>query len=162
MENNSRPNLRKEFFSSKTLRWTISVLGGLIIIVGSFALGIRVGLQEAKFTESWAKNYPNNFGGSRPILPPPQERNQIINSHGIVGTILSIDKDLKTLVIKGSDNVEKTVTLENETTIRENFDTLTAKDLKSGQTIIVIGEPQEQGSASGQIEAKFIRVLSQP
>ena len=65
-------------------------------------------------------------------------------------------------MIKGSDNVEKTVTLENETTIRENFDTLTAKDLKSGQTIIVIGEPQEQGSASGQIEAKFIRVLSQP
>jgi hypothetical protein len=164
METNQQPaaNPQQNFFTSKTLKWTICVLGGLIIIVGSFALGIRVGLQEARFTESWAQNYPNNFGGTGPIVAPPQERDHTINSHGIVGTILSIDKDYKTIVIMGSDNVEKTVDLESGTTIRQNFDTVKPQDLKENDSIIVIGEPEDQGSSQGQIDAKFIRVLSQP
>ncbi len=139
---------------SKIFIFTVAGLLELILLIGVFALGMRVGFHKANFTCSWERNYPENFNlpGRRLLLPPPP--GSLFNAHGVFGIILS--KDQTKLVIKDQDNTEKTVVVSDGTTIRRNFDSLTANDLKAGQQIVVIGEANSQG----QIEAKLIRVLN--
>lgn len=138
---------------SKFFKITAVILAELILLIGAFSVGTKVGFRKAVFTYSWSQNYPNNFGGSKMMPPPPN--GQFFNPHGMDGTILSADKN--TLVIKDGDNNEKTVIISAQTAIRQNFQSLGPTDLKTGEEIVVIGEPNPQG----QIEAKLIRVLEQ-
>jgi RNase P/RNase MRP subunit p29 len=138
---------------SKIFKFVIALLAELIILVGIFSLGMNIGIKKAGFTYAWSQNYLNNFGGSRMMVAPPPS-GQFFNPHGLDGTILSSDKN--TLVIKGDDNTEKTILISPQTTIRFNFQNLQESDLKTGEEIIVIGDPNPQG----QIEAKLIRVLN--
>lgn len=141
------------FFGNKMAIVTIASLGGLILLVGTFAAGLNIGRREARFSESWGRYYPQNFGY---VMPPPESgRMMMFNAHGVFGTILSIDKN--TLTIKGTDNTEKTVLISSGTTIRQNTQDLKTMDLKVNQQIVVIGTPNEQG----QINAELIRILNQ-
>lgn len=139
---------------SKIFKFTIAFLAELIFLIGAFSLGMNVGFHKAGFTYSWNQNYPNNFGGPK-ILAMPPPNSAFFNPHGLDGTILSVDKN--TLVIKDGDNNEKTVIIPPQTSIRQNFQNLQPADLKTGEEIVIIGEPNPQG----QINAKFIRVLNQ-
>jgi len=137
----------------RTFKFTIALLAELILLVGAFSLGVNIGLKKAGFTYSWSQNYPNNFGGRGALIPPPPG-GQFFNAHGLDGTILTLDKN--SIVIKDEDSTEKTLLITPQTTIRLNFQNLAPADLKTGEEIVVIGEPNPQG----QIEAKLIRVLN--
>lgn len=137
---------------SKAFKIIVVILTELILLIGAFSLGINVGFKKAFFTYSWNQNYPNNFGG-RAILAPPSNA-QFFNAHSLDGIILSLDQS--NLVIKDEDSNEKTIIITPQTVIRQNFQTLLAKDLKTGEEIVIIGE----ANAQGQIDAKLIRVLS--
>jgi hypothetical protein len=141
---------------SKTFKWAVFIIAGFIMLIGAFTLGIRVGFHEAHFTETWEKGYSANFGvpGDMPIKRSPQD--PFLNAYGISGTILTVNGN--NLTLKDSDNTEKVVVMSAGTSIRLNFSTLKPADLKTNQSIIVIGQPNEQG----QIDAKFIRILNQP
>jgi hypothetical protein len=139
---------------TKTFKFTIALLAELILLVGAFSLGVNVGLKKAGFTYSWSQNYPNNFGGRQALISPPPG-NEFFNPHGLDGIILNADKN--TVVIKDEDSTEKTLLISPQTTIRLNFQNLAPADLKTGEEIVVIGEPNGQG----QIDAKLIRVLNQ-
>lgn len=139
---------------SKIFKFSIALLAELILLIGAFSLGMNVGFHKADFTYSWNQNYPNNFGGPK-ILTMPPPNGAFFNPHGLDGTILSVDKN--TLVIEDGDNNEKTVIISPQTSIRQNFQNLQPADLKMGEEIVIIGEPNPQG----QIDAKFIRVLNQ-
>lgn len=139
---------------SKKFKFAIALLIELILLIGAFSLGINVGLKKAGFTYSWNQNYPNNFGGPRILLAPPPS-GQFFNPHGLDGIILTLDNN--TLVLKDENDTEKTILLSPQTTIRFNFQSLKPADLKTGEEIVVIGNPNPQG----QIEAKLIRVLNQ-
>jgi RNase P/RNase MRP subunit p29 len=139
---------------SKIFKFSIVLLAELILLIGAFSLGMNVGFRKAGFTYSWSQNYPNNFGG-RPALTAPPPSSAFFNPHGLDGTILNSDKN--TLVLKDEDSTEKTVLISSQTSIRMNFQNLKAADLKAGEEVVVIGEPNPQG----QIEAKLIRVLNQ-
>lgn len=149
------PPAPKPPMHSKTFKWTIAGISGLIILIGVFGLGLRVGLHEASFTEDWERDYSQNFGSftGAPVKHSPQD--PFLTAHGVLGSILSISGN--DLAIKGSDNNEKTVVVSDDTTIRQNFQSLKLSDLKANDSIIVIGDPDDQG----RIEAKFIRVLNQ-
>ena len=136
---------------SKTFKITVVILAELILLIGAFWLGINVGFKKAFFTYSWSQNYPNNFGG-RTMMAPPNA--QFFNAHGLDGIILSLDQN--SLVIKDEDSNEKTISITPQTVIRQDFQTLQAKDLKIGEEIVIIGSANPQG----QIDAKLIRVLS--
>ncbi len=138
---------------SKTFKFIIVFLAELILLVGVFSLGVNVGIKKAGFTYAWSQNYFNNFGGRSPLVPPPPS-GQFFNAHGLDGTILTLDKN--TVIIKDEDNNEKTLVISPQTTIRQNFQNIQAGNLKIGEEIIVIGEPNPQG----QIDAKLIRVLN--
>lgn len=156
-EKNQNQPAHNNFYSphSKTLKYTISGLAGLVVLIGVFSLGVNVGFRKAGYTYSWARNYPNNFGmpGKRFLLAPSGGA-PFLNAHGLDGSILSIDKS--TVTIKDEDGNEKIITILPTTTIRKNFQNIQAQDLKTGEEIVVIGSPNSQG----QIEAKFIRALN--
>jgi len=138
---------------SKVFKFVVALLAELILLIGTFSLGMNVGFHKAGFTYSWSQNYPNNFGGRQALVAPPPS-SAFFNPHGLDGTILNSDKN--TLVLKDEDNTEKTVLISSQTSIRLNFQNLKAADLKAGEEVVVIGEPNPQG----QIEAKLIRVLN--
>ncbi len=141
------------------IKWGLVVLAGLILIVGSFSLGVFVGFKKAGFSYSWGENYEHNFGGPRNgfflfrRMPEGVGGDDFINANGTVGSILKINNN--SVVIKGNDNVEKVINIGANTVIRRQRDTIKIADLKINDLIVVIGNPNN----SGQIDAKFVRVF---
>ena len=146
----------KKTSNSDILKWVIIGFLALIIIVLVFGIGIRVGLEKARFSYGWAENYHKNFGGPRMGFMDDWRQfpaGDFIEGHGSFGEIIKINND--NLVIKGGDNAEKVILLKGDTIIERFRETLKPGDLKVGDFIVVIGSPND----SGQIEAKLIRVL---
>jgi len=147
------------------LKWIIIGLFVFVVVVLIFGAGIMVGGMKARFSYRWAENYHKNFAGPRegffgnwqgaPPLP-----GDFIQGHGVFGQIIKINNSSSaiSLAIKGKDGVEKIVLIKDNTIIEKFRDTVKAADLKVDDYIVVIGEPND----SGQIEAKFIRILPQP
>lgn len=117
------------------------IIVGIIIVLVAFGAGTFVGMRRANFSMRWAENYQRNFGEPR------------FNAHGISGQIIKIEGS--TLVINGRDNVEKIILTTASTTINGFRINLKTADLKAGDNIIVIGNPND----TGQIEARFIRLM---
>ncbi len=149
-----------EFFRSKKFHIITWGLAGLIVLLFVFGFGIFVGYKKASFSYRWGKNYYRNFAGPRTGFFRDFDRDlegtDFINSNGIFGLIIKIDLPGQTLIVKGSDNVEKTVLVSDKTTIIDRRESIRSSDLKTDERVVIIGVPNEQG----QIEAKFIRVFN--
>ncbi len=148
--------LAKRLLHPDVLKWIITGLAGFIIIVLVFGAGVWVGGEKARFSYYWAESYHKNFGGPRPGFLGDWQNfpaGDFIEGYGAFGEIIKIDDSM--LVVKGRDNVEKIILIKDNTTIERFRDTIKITDLKIGEYIVVIGEPNN----AGQIEAKFIRLL---
>lgn len=132
-----------KIFQSKIFKFVLIGTGSFLIILLIFGAGLFIGYKKAGFSYRWAENYHKNFAGPRNFL----------EAHGVFGSIIKIDGS--TLVIKGSDNVEKTVLISDKTLIQDRRETLKISDLKVDDQVVIIGSPTEDG----QIEAKFIRIM---
>ena len=155
---------KQNAFWAKTLTWIFVGLAGLAIVILIFCIGMFVGEKKAGFSYRWAESYHQNFGGPRggflgdwqklPLSP-----GDFTAVHGLFGQIIQVpvaDQNGQTiLVIKGGDGVEKVVLVNDNTLIKRIRDTVKPADLKVDDYIVVIGEPND----SGQIEAKFIRLM---
>ena len=146
-----------KFFQSKTFKTTLIVIGALIVLLLVFKAGEFVGYRKARFSYKWGENYNRNFAGPRGGFFGNFGRgfgdHDYINAHGTFGSIIKIDSS--TFVVKGNDNVEKTILISDKTTITSRRETIKTSDLKVDDRIAIIGSPNEQG----QIEAKLIRVF---
>ena len=160
--NNNGQNIKKNNEKSEYdgLKWAVIIIAGFVIVVSAFGLGVFVGGLKAKFSYQWAENYEKNFAGppkgffndfKRFPFPPPD----FMEGHGIIGEIISV-KD-KSVAIKGKDGVEKVIVLNDDTVIRNKGAAVKKEDLKTGDYIVVIGAPNDEG----QIEAKLIRIFNQ-
>jgi hypothetical protein len=138
------------------LKWFILGLCGFIIILLILGLGIFIGATKARFSYRWAENYHKNFGGPRGGFMggfPGFPDRDFIEGHGTFGEIIKInDSDL---VIKGRDDVEKVILITKDTVIKKGKKTIKKEDLKVGNAITVIGNPDNQG----RIEAELIRIF---
>jgi hypothetical protein len=146
----------REIFQSKKFKIALLGIAGLIAALLIFQAGIFVGYRKADFSFNWERNYPRVFG-----TPPNNFFNEFgdrgfINGHGTVGQIIKIDG--YNIIIKGSDNVEKTIIVSDSTSIQSGRQSLKISDLKINDYIVAIGSPNN----SGQIDAKFIRVMPPP
>lgn len=144
------------FFQSKIFLGLIYGIAGLIIILAIFKAGEIVGIKKADFSCRWSDNYHRNFGGPRQGFMQGFGDRDFIDANGTFGQIIKIDAS--TLVIKGRDNIEKVVLVENDTVVKDLNQTVKSADLKVDDYIVVIGQPNE----NGQIMAKFIRLLPPP
>lgn len=142
------------FFKSKKfyiITWSVA---GVIILLLTFKVGVIVGYKKASFSYRWGENYHRNFAGpGKGFLHDVADRN-FIESHGTFGQI--IKKDGTTLVVRSREMIEKIITIANDTVIRSGRDTATLNDLNVNDYIVIIGAPNTEG----QIEAKFIRIMT--
>ncbi|MFH1111946.1 MAG: hypothetical protein V1712_02650 [Patescibacteria group bacterium] len=146
-----------KFWQSKIFLTATWIIGAMIILLCIFQIGVMVGARKAGFTYRWGENYHRNFAGPQGgFAPPGLGDRDFIEANGIVGQIIKLDTN--SLVIKGRNNVERVVLINEQTTILRFQDTVKYVDLKIDEFIVVIGEP----NAAGQIEAKFIRIMPQP
>ena len=141
------------FWGSKTLGIVILSGTGVVILVFVFGLGVFVGTKRADFSFKWAEAYHQNFGGPQGgFLGDPTGR-EFTDANGVFGQIIKIDS--QTLTIKGRDSVEKIVLVNDKTTISFQRQNKKLADLKIGENVVVIGEPNN----NGQIEAELIRII---
>lgn len=133
------------------MTWSVA---GLIVLLLTFKVGMIVGYKKASFSYRWGENYHRNFAGpGKGFLHDVADRN-FIESHGTFGQI--IKKDGTMLVVRSREMIEKIITITNDTVIRRGRDEAMLNDLNVNDYIVIIGAPNTQG----QIEAKFIRIMS--
>jgi hypothetical protein len=141
------------FFKSKQFKLVLSALGGLIILLIVFQLGMFVGFRKANFTFRWGENYHRAFGGPKGGFLKNFEGRDFTSGYGVVGNIIKIDGGL--IVVKGSDNVEKIIAIDSITVINKGRQAIQLSDLKIDDRIVAIGSPKDDGS----VMAKMIRVF---
>src|SRR3989344_301184 len=162
-EEKSIKKLFKIFENRDVLKWIIIGLVSFTALVLVFGAGVKVGTLKARYSYRWAENYHKNFAGPRGGFFDNFRRgfddDDFIEAHGVFGSVIKIDtltsSGQATLIVKGKDNVEKTILVSDKTTISNRRDVIKFDGLKIDDQVVIIGSPNEQG----QIEAKFIRVF---
>jgi hypothetical protein len=147
-------NLDK-IFQSKLFRGIILGLLALVVVLSILKIGMFIGIKKADFSHRWSDNYHRNFGGPRNGFMEGFGDRDFMDANGVFGKIIKIEN--QNITINGRDNVEKIITVSDQTVIKRFMDTIKTSDLKIDESIVVIGEPNN----AGQIEAKLIRVMPQ-
>jgi hypothetical protein len=147
----------KEFFRSKVFAGILAGVGITLIAVFLFEAGVTVGYHEATFSERWGANYGKNFGVSNDAMHGALPDGNLPTPDGTLGKILSISpaSGTSTMIIASAQKPEQKVLIDADTIIRSHEDTLTAASLTVGESVVVLGTPDEQG----EIEAKLVRVV---
>lgn len=145
-----------KFFQSKIFLGIIIGILAFMVLLVVFKAGMIVGIRKADFSCRWSDNYHNNFGGPKNGFLKGIGDKDFIDANGVSGQIIKIDGS--NIAIKGRDNVEKIISVDDSTVIVRFKDTIKIANLKVDDYIVVIGEPND----SGQIIAKFIRILPPP
>jgi len=153
---NEEKQHNKKAFHPDALKWIIVGLLAFVMVVLVFSAGMWVGGAKAKYSYGWAENYHKNFGGPRGGFFGDWRsfpHGDFIEGHGAFGEIIELN-DLG-FVIKGRNDVEKIIITNKDTVMRKGRETV-ENGLKVGDSVTIIGSPNEEG----QIEAKFIRVFN--
>jgi hypothetical protein len=144
------------FFQSKNFKRIIVAIGILIVILIIFQVGTAVGFRKAGFSYQWGENYQRNFAGPRGGFGGDLSGKDFIGTHGVFGKILKIEG--QTLAIDGPNGLEQIILVKEGTIIKRFQDTVKITDLKIGDYIVVIGQPDSQG----QIQGELIRIIPPP
>lgn len=137
-------NFKKEKFLLVMTIVTISLI--------MLNLGIIIGRKEGTNSCLWLEKYFLNFGGPR-VGFREKPFKDFVRSHGIFGEIIKINDN--SLVLRGKDDLERVVLLSSSTILKFKRQSISINDLKTGDNIVVIGQPNE----NGQVNAKFIRLF---
>lgn len=143
-------------FESKTFFGIVCGLGCALVLVVTFYCGTQVGYHRVSFERDWGENYGRNFGMMGPRRGFDFRDENFPNAHGAVGKIIKIA--LPSIIVQDRDNTEKVILLKDDTKIQEMTAGIKISDLKVDDFVVIIGSP----NTSGQIEAKFIRVIPNP
>lgn len=150
----------KNFFEENKNKKILHIIGTVVVALVIFQAGIFVGYHKAAYSFGWGDRYYKTFGergGHERVHPGMMDFGRmgggLSNSHGTVGKIISIA--LPTIIVEDQDRIEKTVLLTNDTMLRSFRDEIRAADLKVGDSVVIIGAPNEQA----QIEARLIRIM---
>lgn len=152
----------KNIVESKYFVTAAFVCGALLIALVSFGAGVKVGLGKAFFSMHFGQNYERNFLGAdrdggrdgRPggMMGKMMDRG-VRSGHGVAGEILSVNGE--TVIIKDRDNQEVTVRLSEITIVNRGPETVASTTLVTGERIVVVGKPGDDGV----IGAQLIRVF---
>ena len=164
----------QEMFRGKSFKGVVFFGVSIVMLLGVFALGVRVGERRAHYSSSWGANYERNFlrgpggmmGGDfeRGALRGHEDdwgpgmmrdfgRRDFRNGHGVAGIIVSVSDNM--IVIKDADGKENTVAVNDKTIIKNGRDSINVGDLKNNQRIVIIGNPGD----NGVVQADLIRVF---
>lgn len=146
------------FVRSQSFKVTVLVIGVLVVAAVSFAGGVAVGFHKARFSYAFGENYERNFGGSHRGggggMFGDFDGRDFRNGHGLSGSVVSVSGN--NLIVKDTDNKEYTVQVTDQTFIRDRETTLAVDGLKTGDRVVIVGNP----SSDGTVRADLIRVFS--
>ncbi|PIU01894.1 hypothetical protein COT68_00790 [bacterium (Candidatus Torokbacteria) CG09_land_8_20_14_0_10_42_11] len=145
-----------KFFQSKFFKGVLCGIAALIIILLIFKAGMIAGIKKAEFSGHWSDNYHRNFGGPPNGFGGNLGDRDFLEANGVFGQIIKIDGSA--IIVKGRQDVEKVVLINDQTIIERFRETIKPENLKVDDNIVVIGEPSD----AGQIVAKLIRILPPP
>jgi len=145
------------FLKSKTTTRLIVIIGLIIIALVIFQAGVFVGYKHGEYSRARNYGYGRGMDDPHSMFAPFMRGNDDASPHGAVGEIVKLALP-NSILIKGRDSAEQVVTLSATTTIRFIHGEASPTDLKTGQRIIVIGSPGD----NGQIDAVFIRIFPVP
>jgi hypothetical protein len=151
-------NINK-FLQSEKYSKLITTLGILLAVLVIFGAGVFVGYRKADFSYRWSDNYYRDFGGPHSPFAPTGTSDADDNAptpHGAFGTVIGVN--LPNFAVKGPNEAEKVIVIGPQTVIRSMHNLGTTTDIKMGQSVIIIGEPDDQG----QINASFVRIMPPP
>ncbi|MFA6476074.1 MAG: hypothetical protein WCV68_01515 [Candidatus Paceibacterota bacterium] len=145
----------KNLWQSKFFKGSIWTLVTIIAVLVVFQAGRFVGFHQASFSYRMGDNYYRAFeGGPREGgMMKGNPFGDLPGGHGAVGKVIKVN--LPNIVISTPDNLEKTVFLGENTSIRRFRDNASSSEIKVGDMVVVIGEPNQDSV----IEANLIRLL---
>ncbi|MEA2715399.1 MAG: hypothetical protein QOG91_427 [Candidatus Parcubacteria bacterium] len=143
----------KDFLQSSAISKIILLLLVILAILVIFQAGVVVGYRRGVFSYYWNSHYYQGISDPGSVFATFIRHGDDINPHGAVGEIVTAE--LPIVMIKGPDFSEQMVMVSPTTTIRRMRAAAVPEDLRTGDHVIVVGEPGGQG----QIYASFIRVL---
>jgi hypothetical protein len=156
----------QETMQSKKFKIAALTVGIIIFMLISFAGGMAIGFHKARFSYKFGENYERNFVGGpfQGLQGGMMGRGQremvgdfggggFRNGHGIAGSVISISNN--TIVIKDRNGQENTISVNDKTLIKRGQDTISINDLKSDERIVVMGQPDDNGT----VNADLIRVF---
>jgi hypothetical protein len=151
----------KNFLQSSKSKHVVAGIGIAVTALLIFQAGVFVGFRKAGFAGRMGDNYYKTFGERRDSQNPfpsfgMREMMDPLNSHGTIGKIVSVA--LPEVIVADRDGIEKIILVDSKTDIRQFRDTIKAEQLKTGDFVTIIGEPNDKG----QIEARLIRVMPTP
>lgn len=141
------------------IKISLIVFGLLIAVMAIFWAGMMVGFRKANFNYQWDKNYNTLFTrGPGQKMPPMRDfrGKEFMDANSAFGLVIGINSS--TMIIKGDDDIEKSIFITNQTVIRRGPETIGPGDIKSDDRVVVLGVP----SSTGQIEARLIRLMPKP
>lgn len=125
---------------------SIGAILALVLLV-VFFLGLFIGRRENRFLPCFGRQpMPPNFRSPDFVLKD--------FGHGAMGEIQTLGEN--TLVVRDRTGALKTVLIDNQTQIRRGHTGINFSQLKTGNQVIVLGEPEEK---EGAIKARLIRVM---
>lgn len=120
----------------------------LLLVIGAFAIGVRIGEQKARhFLSRGSENRGLIMNRGR----APSPFMQMPPAHGAFGVIQAVSGTVLTVT---TAQVTEDVLVTSSTVIRAGSQTVGLDGLHAGQSVSVIGMP----NAQQQIEARLIRV----
>lgn len=132
----------------KKLKYIIGGVGIVIVLLLTFQVGVMFGFHRANFGYHWSQNYEGNFSPK-----PMMGRGGMMKAHGAIGEIIKIDGSI--LTVKGQDEAEKIILVDAKTKFEKDDVDVKATDLKVGDSVFVIGTPND----AGQVTAKVLRIV---
>ena len=141
------------FVRSRLFAGILIGVGIMFILVCVFEAGVSLGYHEATFSSHWGANYEQNFGngGMQGSMGIPDGHDP--EPHGTAGQIISISGS--TIVVQNTDRQEQKIVISSSTVIRNQENTMTAASLATGDYVVIVGNPDNQGN----IEASLIRII---
>ena len=146
----------KKIYTSKTVKICVIVLGAAIYGLIIFKLGMIAGFNKADFSHNLGENYRNIFTNQPPSLGEKISDSSFTDANGAAGKIIRINDPL--LFIEEPNDGEKIISTDNTTVIRMFRNEIPFSQLKTDQSVVVVGDPTNDGT----INAKLIRVVPPP
>jgi len=134
----------------KAIAYLLAIFLGVVLI---FEAGVAVGYHRAQFSERWSAGFARDSRDPGSFFAVFQHDPDEPNPHGTIGQVVSVH--MPEVLVKGQSSPEQIVIVGPRTQVRLFRGNGTSTDIQSGQQVIVIGEPDDQG----QIQASFIRIL---
>lgn len=143
---------------NRVLKAAVVITGILLVAVGSFAAGFSAGIHKARFSYRFGENYERNFMKSerqdmKDRIMKKMDGKLFRSGHGVAGQILSIREG--SIIVSSPEGQENSIVISDDTVIMKGGEKVTSGDLGSGDRIVVLGRPGDDGV----IQADLVRVF---